>query len=73
MATVKHECAVTPDVGSAEYREIMKSRNIVAAKKGGRSVQILGENNLADPAGGRGGMFLPGVGIRNGFIVSFFF
>ncbi|KAG0053274.1 hypothetical protein BGZ83_001374 [Gryganskiella cystojenkinii] len=68
MATVKHECAVTPEVGSAEYREIMKSRNIVAAKKGGRSVQILGEDNLADPAGGRGGMFLPGVGIRNGFI-----
>ena len=70
MATIKHECAATPQSGSAEYREIMKSRNIEAAKKGGRSVQILGDDNMADPAGGRGGMFLPGVGIRNGFIVS---
>ncbi|KAG0197122.1 hypothetical protein BGX28_009364 [Mortierella sp. GBA30] len=68
LATVKHECAVTPMSGSAEYREIMRERNIEAAKKGGRSVQILGESNKADPAGGRGGMFLPGVGIRSGFI-----
>ncbi|KAF9584374.1 hypothetical protein BGW38_006706 [Lunasporangiospora selenospora] len=64
LATIKHECAVTPQPGSAEYREIMRERNIEAAKKGGRHVQILGESKAAD----RGGMFLPGVGIRNGFI-----
>ncbi|KAF9168104.1 hypothetical protein BGX20_011409 [Mortierella sp. AD010] len=40
LATIKHECSVTPHAGSAE----------------------------SDPAGGRGGQFLPGVGIRNGFI-----
>ncbi|KAG0332170.1 hypothetical protein BG004_001361 [Podila humilis] len=68
IATIKHECAVTPQPGSAEYREIMRERNIEASKKGGRSVQILGPNNKADPAGSRGGMFLPGVGIRSGFI-----
>ncbi|KAF9954211.1 hypothetical protein BGZ72_004746 [Mortierella alpina] len=68
LATIKHECAVTPMPGSEEYKEIMRERNVEAAKKGGRSVQILGENNKADPAGGRGGMFLPGVGIRGGFI-----
>ncbi|KAF9184442.1 hypothetical protein BGZ51_003337 [Haplosporangium sp. Z 767] len=68
LATIKHECAATPLPGSKEYREIMRERNIEAAKKGGRSVQILGESNIADPAGGRGSMFLPGVGIRNGFI-----
>lgn len=55
---------------TTEYREIMRERNIEAAKKGGRSVQILGPNSRADLASGRGGMFLPGVGIRNGFIVS---
>ncbi|KAG0363799.1 transcription initiation factor IIF, beta subunit-domain-containing protein [Gamsiella multidivaricata] len=67
-ATIKHECTVTPQQ-TTEYREIMRERNIEAAKKGGRSVQILtNENNRADPSGGRSGMFLPGVGIRNGFI-----
>ncbi|KAF9362621.1 hypothetical protein BGX34_005807 [Mortierella sp. NVP85] len=66
-ATIKHECTVTP-TQTTEYREIMRERNIEAAKKGGRSVQILGVNNRADPSSGRGGMFLPGVGIRNGFI-----
>ncbi|KAG0301342.1 hypothetical protein BGZ98_008437 [Dissophora globulifera] len=68
LATIKHECSVTPLPGSEEYRSIMRERNIEAAKKGGRSVQILGPRNNADPAGGRGGMFLPGVGIRSGFI-----
>lgn len=70
LATIKHECAVTPQPGSAEYREIMRERNIEAAKKGGRSVQYLGESTKADPQGQRGSMFLPGVGIRSGFIVS---
>ncbi|KAG0037274.1 hypothetical protein BGZ82_002819 [Podila clonocystis] len=68
LATIKHECAVTPQPGSAEYREIMRERNIEAAKKGGRSVQYLGESTKADPQGQRGSMFLPGVGIRSGFI-----
>ncbi|KAF9115822.1 hypothetical protein BGX27_006253 [Mortierella sp. AM989] len=68
LATIKHECSVTPHAGSAEYQNIMRARNIEAAKKGGRSVQILGAANRSDPAGGRGGQFLPGVGIRNGFI-----
>ncbi|KAF9165595.1 hypothetical protein DFQ26_009727 [Actinomortierella ambigua] len=68
MATVKHECAVTPQAGSKEYREIMQQRNIEAAKKGGRSVQILGDTGKADPSVARGGMFLPGQGIRKEFI-----
>ncbi|KAI1320534.1 hypothetical protein EDD11_000496 [Mortierella claussenii] len=68
LATIKHECSVTPLDGSEEYRSIMRERNIEAAKKGGRSVQILGESNRVDTAGGRQGMFLPGVGIRSGFI-----
>ncbi|KAF9954381.1 hypothetical protein BGZ65_004066, partial [Modicella reniformis] len=62
-ATIKHECTVTP-MQTTEYREIMRERNIEAAKKGGRSVRMLGENNKTD----RGIMFLPGVGIRKGFI-----
>lgn len=71
LATIKHECAVTPNPGSPEYREIMRERTLEANKKGGRHVQILGDNNKgADGAGGRGGMFLPGMGVRNGFIVS---
>ncbi|KAF9915075.1 hypothetical protein BX616_006948 [Lobosporangium transversale] len=68
LATIKHECSVTPMDGSAEYRSIMRERNIEAAKKGGRSVQILEDNNRIDSAGGRQGQFLPGMGIRNGFI-----
>ncbi|KAF9287579.1 transcription initiation factor IIF, beta subunit-domain-containing protein [Linnemannia elongata] len=69
LATIKHECAVTPNPGSPEYREIMRERTLEANKKGGRHVQILGDNNKgADGAGGRGGMFLPGMGVRNGFI-----
>ncbi|KAG0237733.1 hypothetical protein BGW42_000139 [Actinomortierella wolfii] len=67
MATVKHECAVTPQAGSKEYREIMQQRNIQAAKSG-RSVQILGDDAKADPSVARGGMFLPGQGARKEFI-----
>jgi transcription initiation factor TFIIF subunit beta len=62
---------VTPNPGSPEYREIMRERTLEANKKGGRHVQILGDTSRgADAAGGRGGMFLPGMGVRNGFIVS---
>ncbi|KAF9438284.1 hypothetical protein BGZ76_008849 [Entomortierella beljakovae] len=68
LATIKHECSITPHAGSAEYQSIMRNRNIEAAKKGGRSVQILGVANRSDTAGGRGAQFLPGVGIRAGFI-----
>ncbi|KAF9122836.1 hypothetical protein BG015_005457 [Linnemannia schmuckeri] len=68
LATIKHECAVTPNPGSPEYREIMRERTLEANKKGGRHVQIIGDNNRVDTAGGRGGMFLPGMGVRNGFI-----
>ncbi|KAF9094795.1 hypothetical protein BGX29_002842 [Mortierella sp. GBA35] len=69
LATIKHECAVTPNTESAEYREIMRERTAEANKKGGRSVKILGETRSGvDTAGGRGGMFLPGMGPRNGFI-----